>query len=282
MEGKMNTGSKRGNASFGFGSFMTVALVCFSMAGCDPSEKQVKEDAEQKAKEVNNTQSEVLKSKLLGPTGIGSVSIGMSKSEYVSAIGINPVDCNTAKDKDGKPKRSEMKYLDPDEKTLCFGFVFGKTGSTENIQLGDISYDVVEANYESSKFVHSIGNSIKAIFVKDRLISIEIYAPEVSLDTLSTKYGAPKLLDRTKVEICKNRIGNEFKNQVGTIDAVWNNGKVNAILRTKLNPPRETCTDGSDMQYYIIEERNQLEPIEAAINNFRKEIAKTTAKDSPF
>ena len=49
MEGKMNTGSKRGNASFGFGSFMTVALVCFSMAGCDPSEKQVKEDAEQKA-----------------------------------------------------------------------------------------------------------------------------------------------------------------------------------------------------------------------------------------
>ena len=50
MEGKMNTGSKRGNASFGFGSFMTVALVCFSMAGCDPSEKQVKEDAEQKAK----------------------------------------------------------------------------------------------------------------------------------------------------------------------------------------------------------------------------------------
>lgn len=278
----MNTGSKRGNSSFGFGSFMTFALVCFSVAGCDPSEKQVKKEAEQKAKEVNNTQSEVLKSKLLGPTGIGSVSIGMSKSEYVSAIGINPVDCNTAKDKDGKPKRSEMKYLTPDEKTLCWLNAFEKRGSTENIQLGGISYDVVQANYESSKIVQSIGNSSKAIFVKDRLVSIEIYAPEVTLDTLTMKYGTPNLLDKTKVEVCKNRIGNEFKNQVGTIDAIWNNGEVNAILRTKLNPPRQTCTDGFNMQYYIIEERRQLEPIEAAITNFRNEIAKKTAKDSPF
>lgn len=278
----MNTGSNRGNASFGFGLFMSVALVCFSMAGCDPSEKQVKEEAEQKAKEVNNTQSEFLKSKSLGPTGIGSVSIGMSKSEYVSAIGINPVDCNTAKDKDGKPKRNEMKFLTPDEKTLCWDFYFDKKGSTENIQLSGISYDVVEANYNSSKIVESIGNSSKAIFVKDRLVSIEIYAPKVTLDTLTMKYGTPKLLDKTKVEICKNRIGNEFKNQVGTIDAIWNNGEVNAILRTELNPPRETCTDNLNMQYYIIEERRQLEPIEAAITNFRNEIAKTTVKDSPF
>lgn len=278
----MNTGSKRGNISFGFCSFMTVALVCFSMAGCDPSEKQVKEEAEQNTKEAKNAQSEVLKSKLLGPTGIGSVSIGMSKSEYVSAIGINPVDCNTAKDKDGTPKRREMKSLTPDKKTLCWSFDFEKTGSTENIQLGGISYDVVEANYESSKVVQSIGNSSKAIFVKDRLASIEITFPKVTLNTLTMKYGTPKLLDKTKVEICKNRIGNEFKNQVGTIDAVWNNGEVNAILRTELNPPRQTCTDGFNMQYYIIEERRQLEPIEAAITNFRNEIAKTTAKDSPF
>ncbi len=44
----MNTGSKCGRPSFGFGSFMTVALVCISMAGCGPSEKQLKEEAENK------------------------------------------------------------------------------------------------------------------------------------------------------------------------------------------------------------------------------------------
>ena len=118
--------------------------------------------------------------------------------------------------------------------------------------------------------------------MKDRLISIEIYSPKVNLETLTTKYGPPKLADITKIEICKNRMGNEFNNKVGKIDAVWTNGDVNAILRTELNPPRKTCSDGFDMQYYIIEERKQLEPIEAAINSFRKEIAKTTAKDSPF
>ena len=217
-----------------------------------------------------------------GPTNVGGIRIGMSKAEYLSVIGITPTNCNTFRDRDGKANRSESKYLTPDKKTLCWGFTLTKTGSTENIQVGDISYDVVEANYESSKVVASIGHSSKVIFLKDRLISVEIYSPKVTLETLTSKYGSPKLADITKIEICKNRIGNEFKNKVGKIDAVWTNGDVNAILRTELNPPSKTCSDGLDMRYYIIEERKQLEPIEAAINSFRKEIAKTTAKDSPF
>lgn len=224
-----------------------------------------------------------------GPTSIGAINLGMSKQEYISTIGIAPLDCNTLPNNklesrsNGTVIKSELKYLFPDKMSLCFDGRFrNKTGTIENIQIGGFSYDIVEADYTSSKVVQSIGNSSKAIFVNDRLVSIEIYAPKVTLDILSQKYGAPKLLDKTKVEICKNRIGNEFKNQVGTVDAVWNNGEVNAILRTELNPPRQTCTDGLDMQYYIIEERKQLEPIEAAITSFRNEIAKTTAKDSPF
>lgn len=224
-----------------------------------------------------------------GPTSIGGISIGMSKQEYISTIGIAPLDCNTLPNNKleipsgGTVLKSEQKYLSPDKMTLCFDGRFrDKTGTVENIQIGGFSYDVVEANYESSKIVGSIGNSSKAIFVNDRLVSIQIYAPEVTLDTLSMKYGAPKLLDKTKVEICKNRVGNEFKNQVGTIDAVWTNGAVNAILRSELNPPRQTCTDGINMQYYIIEVPKQLEPIKAAITNFRNEVAKTKAKESPF
>lgn len=224
-----------------------------------------------------------------GPTSIGDISIGMSKQEYVSIIGITPLDCNTLPNNKlesssgGTVIKSELKYLSPDRMTLCFDGRFrNKTGTVENIQIGDFSYDVVEANYESSKVIQSIGHSSKAIFVKDRLVSLEIYAPKVTLEILSQKYGAPKLIDNTKIEICKNRIGNEFKNQVGTINAVWINGEVNAVLRTELHPPRQTCTDGLEMQYYLIEERRQLEPIKAAINNFKNEIAKTKAKDSPF
>jgi hypothetical protein len=48
----MNTGSKYGVTPRGFGSFVTVALICFSMAGCGPSEKQLREEAELKAKEA--------------------------------------------------------------------------------------------------------------------------------------------------------------------------------------------------------------------------------------
>jgi len=218
----------------------------------------------------------------VGPTNVGSIRIGMTKAEYLSAIGITPVDCNKSNSKDGKVRMSELKFLTPDDKTLCRGADFMKTGSIENIKVGDISYDVVKANYDSSKIINSIGHSSKAIFQKDRLISIEIYFPKVSLETLTTKYGSPKLANFTKIEACKNIVGNEFKNMIGKIDAIWTNGDVSAIFRTQLNPPRKSCSDGFEMQYYIIEERKKLEPIEAAIENFRKETAKATAKDSSF
>ncbi len=51
-----------------------------------------------------------------GPTSIGAVSIGMSKQEYISSIGITPFDCNTIKGKEGNVIRSELKYLYPDKK----------------------------------------------------------------------------------------------------------------------------------------------------------------------
>jgi len=62
---EMNTGSKLGGISLRFASFITFAFICFSMAGCGPSEKQLKEEAERKAKEAENAQIEALKSKVL-------------------------------------------------------------------------------------------------------------------------------------------------------------------------------------------------------------------------
>lgn len=224
-----------------------------------------------------------------GPTSIGAISIGMSKQEHISALGITTLDCNKlpnnklVSSSGGTVIKSELKHLLPEKMTLCFDGRFEKqTGTIENIQIGGFSYDVIEVNYSASKFVHSLGNSSKAIFIKDKLVSIEIYAPKITLDMLSLKYGAPKIVDNTKVEICTNRIGNEFKNRIGTIEAVWSNGDVNATLRNELDPPRNTCTDGFNMRYYIIEDRKQLDPIRSAIINFRNEVNRAAAKDSPF
>lgn len=218
-----------------------------------------------------------------GPTSIGSISIGMSKAEYISAIGITPIDCNTNKDWGGGVMRAEMKDLMPDVKRLCYDFrAENRTGIVENIQVGDISYDFVEANYQSSKLIESIGNSCEAIFLKDRLIRLELYNPKVSIKKLATKYGSPKIFDNTKIEICQNGIGNKFENKVGSIDAVWTNGEAMAILRKVLLPPSVTCTDGYDMDHYILEERGQLKLIESAINIFRKDIDKTAENDSVF
>lgn len=218
-----------------------------------------------------------------GPTAVGSLSIGMNKSEYIAAIGISPVNCNTFKDKDGKVLLAAPKSLSVETKHLCYDFRIGrKTGTVETVQVINVSYDVVQADYESSKLVQSLGNSSKAIFVQDKLISLEIYSPKVTLEALASKYGAPKVIDKSKIETCQNRIGNEFRNQIGNIDAVWTNGDVNAVLRTAKRPPRNTCTDNYEMQYYIIEDRKQVALIESAILRLKEDLSRQTVKESPF
>lgn len=216
-----------------------------------------------------------------GPTNIGSVNIGMNKADYVAVLGIKPVDCDTFKDRN-KIFKSEKEYLNSEKKSLCHDFRTKPTGMIENIQLENIVYDVIVANYESSKFVDNIGHSSQAIFLKDRLIRLEIYSPKVNIETLVTKYGAPKIADSRKIQICKNKMGNEFQNNEGNLDAIWTNGGVSSIFRTSVTRPYKTCTDGSVMQYYILEERKELESIEAAINKFREAISKKTANESQF
>lgn len=222
----------------------------------------------------------------VGPINLGSVSIGMSKAKYVSATGIAPVNCNTFRDSEGKLRRSEMKDLTSEEKTLCRWDAFDETGSIENIQVGGLSYDVISAKEESSESIKAFGWRSIAIFFNDRLISLKIMRPNVSFETLTTKYGAPKFDDNRRIKICKNRIGNEFKNNEGELDAVWTNGEVRSILRTIKFSPSSNCTDGDSVQHYILEEPKQLELIENAIDKYRedisKESAKRVAKDSPF
>lgn len=218
-----------------------------------------------------------------GPTAIGNISIGMSKADYISAIGTTPIDCNKLKDKDGQVLMVEPKSLSPDKKYLCHDFrIEKKTGIIETVKINEFSYDVIQADYGTSKLINSIGHGSKAYFIKDTLIGLEIYSPKVTLDVLSSKYGLPKLIDKTKTDTCQNRIGNQFKYQSGTIDAVWTNGGISATYRTIKQPPRDTCTDNYEMQYYIIENRKEVEQIELAIKNLTNELAKKSAKESPF
>lgn len=133
------------------------------------------------------------------PKGVGGFSIGMRKAEYQSAIGFDPTDCNTCSDWDGKVMRSELKYITLDQETLCWNYNLSKTGSTENFEVCGISYDVVEANYESSKVVGSIGHSSKAIFLKDRLISIEIYSLRWMLKHWQANMGCRNLTTSQKL-----------------------------------------------------------------------------------
>ncbi len=217
-----------------------------------------------------------------GPKNLGNATIGMSKADYIVINGGQTIDCNTFRDKNGKPKRSEFKYLNSEKKTLCWAFSFEKVVTTERIEVGDVTYDVIEAASDSNEFISSIGHSSKAIFLGDRLISLEIYAPKVTLDILVSKYGAPRLIDNRKIEVCTNRLGGEFRNNVGRLDAVWVSGEVASILRIVNSSPENTCTDGLSMMYYILEERKQLELIESAIERHRKDISKEAAKDSKF
>jgi len=274
----MNIGSNSYVKSPNFFPMLIVALACLSTTGCGPSEKA--KDSEKAQADTSISKA----SKGHGPTSLGTVSIGMSKSEYISALGINPINCNTYKNEKGEITIDELKYLHPQRKSLCWSSsnIFKKKGSIESIQVSGLQYDIIEADADTSKFVETVGHSSKALFVKDRLISLEIIFPNAGLETLKTKYGKPALIDNRDTEICKNRIGNEFKNEVGNLDAVWANGEVRAILRTKTSSPRETCSDGITIQYYILEESNQVASIEDAINKLRVDTSKKEAQDSPF
>jgi len=77
-------------------------------------------------------------------------------------------------------------------------------------------------------------------------------------------------------------MGNEFNNKVGNLDAVWVNGKVQAILRANTSSHRKTCTDGITMQYYILQEPDKVKLIENAINKHLNTLSKEEIKDSPF
>jgi hypothetical protein len=93
---------------------------------------------------------------------------------------------------------------------------------------------------------------------------------------------AARLSDTRDIEACHNKMGNEFKNWVGNLDAIWANGNVTSTLRVQSSRPRKTCTDGFQMQYYILEEPRQISLIDAAIHKNRREVSKETAKDSKF
>lgn len=211
-----------------------------------------------------------------GPTGVGNAIIGMSKANYISALGLSTVNCKLY-------TGLGMESLTKDQKTLCLAPLH-LTGSTEeSIQVSGIKYDVVEADFSSGKAVDSIAQSIKAIFLDDRLVSLEVYMPQVTLEFLRSKYGEPKLFDNRKIEPCQNRIGNTFTNNIGNSDAVWSNGEVNAIYRHKTRgPSRQSCTDGRTVAYYIIEEPKKIKVIEAAIDKYQADLSDKAKTKSPY
>ena len=60
----MNTGSNHTEKTYRFLLALTAAFIALSLAGCGPSEKQLKEEAERKAKEEESAKIEKLQSKV--------------------------------------------------------------------------------------------------------------------------------------------------------------------------------------------------------------------------
>lgn len=217
-----------------------------------------------------------------GPTNIGPISIGMSKESYLAAANVKGVDCNAEKNAAGEKQRTGLGALRPDNKALCWSFLFAKVASVETVTVNGVSYDVISTDYDVEGFLDTIGHNVEAVFLDDRLVSLEIYSPKVDIKTLTSKYGAPKLNDNQKVDYCKNAMGAEFNNKVGDIDAVWQNGEVQAIYRIKAGAPRRTCTDGITLDYYILQEPKKVQVIDLAINAYLKSLEDKKVQGSLF
>lgn len=215
----------------------------------------------------------------VGPVSVGDIYIGMSKSKYISVLKIKPVDCSKYKYDDGTSMKAEMKYLNPQSKTLCDPM---DVGTIETNKVNGLSYDAIHISQDSGESMSAIGSSSDAFFINDRLVGLNIMLPKVDAQSLIIKYGEPKIVDQQKTETCKNRIGNEFNNVVGKLDAVWVNGNVEAIYRSEKLPPEKTCTDGLTINYYILQEPESVKLIDDAIIQYQGNITKENSKASPF
>lgn len=199
-----------------------------------------------------------------GPTSIGPIKMGMSKAEYLTAVNVKGGECKL----DEKTQQDRSKLLGPDQKSLCFmsGYMpSGKVASVETVNVNGVSYDVIYAIYLGGFFETIGARRVEAVFYSDRLVSLTMYDPEVDIKTLASKYGKPTMIDRRKVEHCKNNLGAEFNNEVGNLDFVWNNEAIRATYRINVTSPIRTCTDGVSSIYYILEEPSKVAIIDRAI-----------------
>jgi hypothetical protein len=224
-----------------------------------------------------------------GPTGIGDVRMGMSKAEYLLAVGLkNPIDC----DKEKNVKKGSTESLGSSifaapvsrRDISCYGSgksknlltkEINKRGTIANVQIEGISYDVIK-NGHDSEFLRSIGNVTYAIFLEDRLVNLEIFGSKINVETLTHKYGPPKMVEMVgnkKIEVRQNRIGNMFGD--GAVGATWNNGGIDATLWREYRPLLR-----SDLLIYTLEETKSVKLIDEAIEKFK--ISRKIMVDTPF
>jgi hypothetical protein len=117
-----------------------------------------------------------------------------------------------------------------------------------------------------------------AIFLEDRLISIDISSPRISIGILTAKYGAPRLDYNVKPKTCNN-VSSNIKD--GSIfNAVWVNGEVTTTYKNGYWYSCKTAFQQSTR--YIIEATNKIALIEDAIDKYQKENYIKSIKETPF
>lgn len=220
------------------------------------------------------------------PIGVGSIVLGMNKDGFIKAASINPINCETYRDPKGEKKRRGLDALDAEQWYLCWRLprTF-RTGSYERIDVENVSYEViwVQANLsEPGQFVDSVGFSITGFFLNDRLVRLEIFEPNVSLEILEKKYGAPKVVENTKVEICTTNIGIRVPNKIGSVSSIWKEGAVTATYSKKFESPVLRCDDRRSSVTYTIENIHEVSKIRAAIEQHTMKAEKENLKRSLF
>jgi hypothetical protein len=197
-----------------------------------------------------------------GPTSVGPFSIGMGRSEFIAVAGVDPVIC----------KPSE----EPRLTMYCSNLL-----NRKQPWLGTVKYSVGDVQWELMEF-DGQPMSVDVVFYKERLIRVGIIFPEVDIETLTSKYGSPKISDGTKIEKCQNKGGARFENAIGILDMYWTNGRVKSIFRLKSTGPTETCTDVLRIPYYILEESDSVKIIENALKSLEEEKKQKAILQSPF
>ena len=189
-------------------------------------------------------------------TGLGDIKIGMTVEEFLGSEELKNKNVRDISTQSHNDRMEEL--LKKSNNTIWKKDSESKVDSYLKIYLTG----VIEYEFKIPLGVKSYSgdlHEVKAKFYDGKLISIRVPNAGTEFEELlTTKYGKPLKMDRTKTVICQNGYGAKSEHLNGSMASVWGEGKP---IRAQVHWSFYDCGKGGSA--YYIEDVKKVGTVEA-------------------